>query len=836
MSKKSMIVLLILPFVLAVSFFAASSFLFTEIQGDITNIDWKYKPNEAFALTQKRIPLEATPILANGQEDVNATLVWNVTEKDGSDTTKATVLKEENKNYLKLNEPGDIRVTCTNLSGNLNYYFDAKIFEKGAIVVNTRNLRSSNSIEGHDYYGEYDFDSRYNKVPAEFYLDFEVVGDESFSEEAVKISTTDNVRYDRSTGKVSFIGTGDASIKFESSYAFMEDAQYDFTFVDEGVNVYNYSQLMKCTNESTEGEIVCLQVNLESVKNTYQLDGDKKLVFEGGKPIKRKSNTELFGNASLKAGTEFNKVPYNFENEVYRFTSTYNTEFIDQFNATASEEYKISKEVKAGVHITKDFYGNGFMINEHNLTYPYGETEVNGVTKATLTDRNLFRGPLPYVFIGNNAKDLIVESFGQDNVGFYVDGDDITLRDVAFKNCDFSTILQNNNYSGTVVDVKGQNVDIVNSHLSSGRVVLRSYSSTLDVKNSLLEKGREFIAKIGNNDYAKINPNEEFEFDLEGQHYKMTRREFFIPNEGENANPANADSIVGQVLFAGVSSSTLGISFPALTDAQLKERANILQAALNPLSAVSKNGELIYDGETNFEDTYFYQSGIFSLTVESLFNGPYLYNGGTSLLKAVLNILAKDSIIPNNIGGMSLPTKVNLIGDTRFYDYKSISETDISDLVYLNLSNMQGPDVSGSENITIDNFFPIKEAIKQEAAKKGYGTTGVREEGGKEDTYYNTAFVKYGGSLNNSVIDTSMLEIKAKEAIGESMDLDFFRLAMQKATGGSMENLLATMIGRCVPIAAGYAPFEANIYNGNGYLFGEKIARQNLINRAKGAY
>ena len=57
MSKKSLAILLLLPFILSVLFFVASSFLFTKIEGDITNIVWNYKNQEAFSYTKKRIKL-----------------------------------------------------------------------------------------------------------------------------------------------------------------------------------------------------------------------------------------------------------------------------------------------------------------------------------------------------------------------------------------------------------------------------------------------------------------------------------------------------------------------------------------------------------------------------------------------------------------------------------------------------------------------------------------------------------------------------------------------------------------------------------------------------------
>ena len=51
-----------------------------------------------------------------------------------------------------------------------------------------------------------------------------------------------------------------------------------------------------------------------------------------------------------------------------------------------------------------------------------------------------------------------------------------------------------------------------------------------------------------------------------------------------------------------------------------------------------------------------------------------------------------------------------------------------------------------------------------------------------------------------------------------------------------MYDLFVFAIGRCVPMAMGFAPFEVMMYNGhesgNAYLFGEKISLDNLRARA----
>lgn len=802
MSKKSLAILLLLPFIISILFFVTSSFLFTKIQGDITNITWKYKNEEAFSLSDK-IKLEATPVLANNEEDVNADLIWSVKNVNENEEPHAEIQIIDGESYLVPLSEGEVIITCKNTSGNISKSFRVKLFSGFTIVVNTSRARSHQKIDSNDYYGMYDY-SNDQKVKASFSLDVEIISEESNTSSVnYNVVTSSNVSYDKSLNKVTINSFGDSFVNFVS----VSDVNnilgsYKFKVVEEGYNVYSYNDLLKCTNKDEKGKIVCLQTNLDSLKNTYELDekGNVKL-DENKKPILKEETTALFGNYDVKSKK------YSFEQEVYSFETTYNSEYIDQYNKTVVKEEQVSKQVLAGVHIQKDFYGNGYLINAHNLCYPSG-TIIGDTGLINLASTDLFRGPLPYVFIGNPSSP-IVKAYGQDNVGFYVDGDNITLNDVFFKNCDFSSILQNNDTSGTVVEVNGDNVVIKNSYLSSGRTVLRAFSTNnLLVKNSLLEKGREFIAKIGSNEYEKIDLNQKVSFTYMGEEKQMTKKEF-IDSE-------YLDGICASLLFKGLAESSI-------PEEELIALSKVVTEVLNPKEVIEdENSEIIYKGDVTFEDTYFYQSGIFSLGIDAMFNGSYLYSG--SPLKAILGDMIEGILFPDNIGGVSYPTKTILKGDTRFYDYKTIEEIDINCLVYQDVSSL-----TGGNPLDLDSFFPIKSLLFEQAKKKGY----VHNDDNKE--YVSTMLAKYGGGINRSIVIYD--ELDSINEIVNNVKLDILNAALSNAPSSSeINDLFAFMIGRCVPMATGFEPFEVMMYNGKqsdeAYLFNEQISLDNLISRA----
>lgn len=54
---------------------------------------------------------------------------------------------------------------------------------------------------------------------------------------------------------------------------------YSFKVVKDGVNVYDYNQLLACTNKSTNGEIVVLRKSFESVNNLNNTTDNNVVCF-----------------------------------------------------------------------------------------------------------------------------------------------------------------------------------------------------------------------------------------------------------------------------------------------------------------------------------------------------------------------------------------------------------------------------------------------------------------------------------------------------------------------------------------------------------------------------
>ena len=794
---------------------------FSFIDNDILGIEWDYKQSEAFKLSDNLYPLMAKGINEkNYPAGAGNGLVWSVRNQDITDTNVyAEIVKSGNQYYLKTLGAGNIVVTCSNEKGNVSRSMNVVIYTDGTVLINNAHVSVQRKIDETIYMGEYDLKGT-SKVPAKFKFTAEAVP--STNQKDIELySTSDNIRVDLEKGEVEILNDGEAYFTIGcGSTSSTAPGTYSFMIVDDGVNVYSYDDLLFCTNNpDTEGDIVVLQNSFESLKNMYKVDDDNEVILQNGQPTQILKDVQLFGNYDFKKRT------FSFDKEVHRFTTTYNKNFIDQWNTAvinSGKTNKVSDQVIAGLWIRKSFYGNGHTINLHNLAYPAKQTQQQDVTGniqyvPELTSVDLFRGPLPFYSLGDPNGKPLVEALGQDNIGFYIEGNDIMVNDVHIKNCDFGNMLSNLEYSGTVVEVYGNNNTIKNSRLQNGKNVLRSYSSmnfTLD--NSMLSNARNFLIMTGSNQYVSTE--------------KLIEQYLFKNSDGTTINAkldkyleANAagDTELNKYLLGSFENKEL-----------MKETLLTIQDVLN-------NEELVKDqlgGSMTINDT--------------LFNGSFLYNGSPSLIQMVLEMLgqlddkgAVTSIQNNNISGVSLPVHVDISGSTKFYDYKTQDGMDISGLIDENISEVAQMFISeeDAKKIKVDQIFPIKSYLFGKASSNGSIFT-------KDDKkYINVPIAFYGGGLNLSTVNMDTLDIKTKMSGALEIDLldryldmegiDFEEI-MDMINNNQLNQAIIPLIKnvmlKCVTIVIGYEPFEFICYKSDDLLNSKGPQIEDLILNTKG--
>lgn len=793
MKKKNLIILLLIPFVITLVGVITINTTFNFIENDMIGIDWSYDEIEGIKLEDKLHKLVASPIYEQGYPPLKEeALVWSVYDSDNHEENKYAKIVNENDNwYLQPLQIGEVKVTCSNKKGNIFKTMTVIIFKEGAIVVQSKIKASQNNIDPNIYYGEYDFDKSLNKQKATFEFEVKTIGDLQINDLQYVNNTPDIIEIDEANKIVKIKTSGDASFTVKTNNDEMvKPMTYSFKVVKDGVNVYDYNQLLACTNKSTNGEIVVLRKSFESVNNLNNTTDN---------------NVVCFGNY-----TDGKKI--DFTSDVYSFETTYNQDYIKAWNefVNSNPRYKkISNRVLVGIRVQKDFYGNGYTINLHNLTFPSSTMDVvdsngNKTTIPALSKDDLYRGPLPFYSLGEHNNMPLIEAFGQDNVGMYVDGSDILVNDVNLKNCDFGNLMSNLDYVGTVLETNGNNITIKNSRLSNGKQVVRSFSSTnVSIVNSMLSNARNFLLTIGSNDYIKADLLKEYEFTLlNGEKITSTINNYLMKS---NAGDDTLNAFV----------------IGSFTDKEKMRKAILdIQNALNDESLIKD----IYKGSMNIKDTMFYRSGIASIGMDTMFSGPFLESSTPSVVNMLLTGL-NVPYIPNHVGGMSYPVELNITGKTKFYDYKEWNNLDITGLINENISSfvddakeMFGVTDADIGDISIDTIFPIKSFLKSSVV------TTTSSDG---KVYVNIPIAYYGGGANLSKVTFDTEDLKydsCKLTVVDLLDkylslkgIDLDNINLDKLDLAVIKNVML----KCVTIVTGYEPFKFISVNKQGYLFDE---------------
>lgn len=772
MKKRTLTILLIVPFVISLLTFVSVKILDNQVAVDILDINWKYKENEGFQIDSRGYELEATPvidpnlILANGN-----TLTWSIKKINEDDDEFAKIKEEDGKFYLYALKEGEVEVVCSNLRGSKSKHFIATIFKDGAMIINSKRKGSGSAISSTKYYGLYDYENG-NKSKGSFdIVSTSYLSDGSRSEDNRLVESSSNVSY--SNGKVTLLDAGEAYITLEEP-TYHYRSTYSFNIVD-GVNVYSYNDLLFGTNKSKDGENIVLQVNLESLKNTYTYEDGKYL---STKLSSSKDNTELFGNF------DFDTQRFSFDEECYAFTSTYDTSYIDQYNKETGSS--ISKDLVTGIHLRKNLYGNGFSINMNGLAYPnYGEIDkYTGkiVPKKKSEAKNnegydYFYGPLPFVSVGDMETFPLITALGQDNCGIYIDDDNVVINDAKISNVDEVDNLYNLFYTGSIIDIKGNNVTLENSVISNGKVCVRAYDSdNLLIDNCILKNSGEFTLLLGSDQKDTYNTSRRV------QDYGIDKSfgEFF--DDLDESKQDTANGVLNSFLNATMSGS--------LKDGDYKTKLELIQKYLDNDASKDK-----FASNVTVNNSFFGRSGVFSVAFESLFNGALLYGQIPTMLTKLLGSYL-NAPLPSKVGGTSKPVHLTLKGDTRFYDWKDIDKIDVSSLIEENISRTLNQMGYGDKNVTIDNIFPIKSILKKKAANNDllYTKDGC--------SYLNTSIAYYGGGMNNSVVDIETSS--SYNSYSNEIEVSLLDDTIANNKGGGLSSILVD----CVIVTIGTHPFR----------------------------
>lgn len=476
----------------------------------------------------------------------------------------------------------------------------------------------------------------------------------------------------------------------------------------KGVEVGSYNDLVKATEE---GKQVVLVNNIMLGEQLIE--------------VSNSGTTKL-----LKTANECAKI---LKSEVKQIETTAEWNYYKN-----NPDYKATTPPKINyiIKFTNNCYGNGYSLNANNIT-----NMVDGTN--SLYSFAVFRGPLNLVAIPE------VAIKAQDNISF-IAGDNVMLNNVELIGANLNGLetadLNSLDYVGTVLEVMGDNVKIVNSRVKNGRNCVRVYgkeSGNYDkinvlIESSVISNAREFLVKMGTN--AKLY------------------------GEFSQTDMNLANGISDTSIWENCAPKIEG--YRHLNDGSLSEEE------YNALVEEYKNDGNFQDLiKTNLtiKNSVLHTSGLFSIGLESSFAGPCL-DGGTY---NSWNFADYGWI---DIAGTSYPTMLNLEGSVKIYDWKKLSNIDSSILIEGSLFN-----------------FDIAEMIEN-CYNDGQFTDLITIVDGEK--YAHGGVVMYGGGKNYCLINSNLEGVEDFNNYSLNLDsLNTSLTTMIKYASGK-ENFRALMYGK----------------------------------------
>lgn len=607
------------------------------------------------------IPYILTP------EDAEAT--YSAAASNGNATV---YMDNNNKLVITPVKAGTVEITLT--ATNVAYPEQVKTATV-TVVITPKNMTVTEAarefgIEKTFTIGGFEFDATGNLIPSAlgsnaFTLHFQTSTEagEGFYENIHWHSSSDEVLIDEN-GVISFANnTFVGEVSFWPTFYTTEveegkipDGAYTIRCVANGINVYSYADLYNAT-QKVEHQIVL-----------------------------QKDITEDFGYINGEYKELYTEMHTTYDDTYYQNTNTQD-----------------AAKVKILLQFRNDLYGNGHVINAHNVTYKlHKEVDDKGNIIRTQPETALFQGPLDFVKITQD-NDATISVKAQDNICFAV-YENVTLNNVELRGCDLESDEDGNqdlvdlDYIGTTVEVLGDNVTIEFSRITNGRTVLRVFGDETDsvqeinlfITNSVLSGAREFIMRVGSNRFIDgvddyISPN--LPGDVKGEY--NSKKEYH--NFTEEQKKAYDEKYINT--YVTVRNSV-------------------------------------------FKDT-----AIFAIGMDSHFAGVLLHDGPTAVSGFGETAMGyvKDWY---NIAKTSYGAKLRFEGDVELYNWKDLDDVDSSTLI----------EIKGSVSGTFkDMQLDLKEMVEKASEEEVYKNI-ITPYNGKNYVHAGIAF--FGGGKNYSVFDS----------------------------------------------------------------------------------
>lgn len=404
------------------------------------------------------------------------------------------------------------------------------------------------------------------------------------------------------------------------------------------------------------------------------------------------------------------------------------------------------------LEFTNSVYGNGFQINADKIT-------TGKMTKF---------GEAPSFVVAKNGL-FKVSLRGQDNICFLVRKDNIELRNVVLKACKDESLIQNNKFSqkelenkGTVLEIMGDNVNVLNSRVSNGRTCIRIFGRDLN-------QDHEFNPVVEESEMSSV--------DVEKEKIKVgiinsvisNAREFLI-KIGSNRAVRATDS---------TEKSAKGNLLPKIYRFKKNNGTDYLYRDKNSIDDYFKKHCVVT--EVTLENNELRGSGLFAIGMDTHFAGKLLWNDDDDF-----------GAIPDkswrNIAATSYAAELNIKGDLKIYNWVDLSTLDASSLI-----EISGSLSGGLGFLRLDFQGMIKAVIEREK----YNDIIYKI---KQKQFIHGGIAFFGGGENYSYLN---------EDSGELVNMRKLFVNLSQVAG---KEKLTKLVAEKMPDAAGHADFIFYLY------------------------
>ena len=401
-------------------------------------------------------------------------------------------------------------------------------------------------------------------------------------------------------------------------------------------------------------------------------------------------------------GKDRNGNKMNIKDVYTEIQTTYDNTYFKNLEALYPNKYSAEElsKIKVLLSFKADVYGNGYVVNAHNLSYQCDSTG------ALLSDA-LFRGPLNFVAVTETGASAVSVK-GQDNICFAL-YEGASLNNIQLKGCTLQSDSNNSydltdlNYVGTVVEVLGDNVEVNYSRISNGRTVMRIFGDINDsskiinvnINNSVLTVAREFILRMGSNHY--------------------------VQGTKENNSP--------------YLDSNTKLSFPVYVEYKHKTEEQKQQYDESYIKTF-----------VTVKNCAFKDCGIFAIALDSHFSGELLANAKNYVENSQSLSQLKELFNPwYDLAKTSYGAKLIFEGEVRIYDWKKLENVDSSTLIDISLKG------GSFDNIFERLTFDVKQLVNIASQKQQFKNIVYTDTKGTKYVHGGIAF--FGGGKNYSCFE-----------------------------------------------------------------------------------